>query len=653
LIGKDVAPMRRAVLGLAGLMLLGPMTVLGQTGGGTKDLLGLKTDGALLKRVEPSHGAEKLAKASLSRDPAPGLDLTFEPGEAGFPGLVLKPEGTGTAWDLSKFGHVEATVVNTGSAPAFFALRVDNAGDYRQSPWNSENVTLKPGERQTVTVIFGHQYGHKPGYKLKPEAVVSVLMFTDKVKGGAKSFRVESLVAGGSAGETVAVSPDAVRIRPARGVLLGPEVAVDVAPQGGAKVSQAGGSLRIELAASKVERTVSVKPPKGRWDLTLATEIQAAVRNVGSSPVGLGLTAVSNGGPTQAEVAATVAPGAKATLVAPFAAATPGRGVAVTKAGHFGNQPGTGTSFTSDATGAVKLTVSPGAAATVEIDAITALAPPAELPDWLGKRPPVAGDWVVTFDEEFDKPTIDATHWNIYGPNYWDRASHWSKDNLILADGLATLRFEKKRGPHNDDPKTKPQNLTGQVESDYACGYLDTAGKWVQRYGYFESRVKLPRVPGLWPTFWMMPDRGPESPIRRDTGGGAMELDIMEHLTRWGPFRYNTALHWDGYKEQHKAVGTSCNYVAADRDGFITSGLLWLPGSITYYGNGRELWRWEGERVSNVPAHFIFEMTTGGWDNNAVDDATLPADYHVDYVRVWQRKDLASPADGLMKAAGR
>jgi len=99
-----------------------------------------------------------------------------------------------------------------------------------------------------------------------------------------------------------------------------------------------------------------------------------------------------------------------------------------------------------------------------------------------------------------------------------------------------------------------------------------------------------------------------------------------------------------------KAVGSSCNYVQADRDGFITSGLLWTPGSAVFYCNGRELWRWEDPRVSTVPAHFIIEMTTGGWDNNAVDDAKLPADYLIDYVRVWQRRDLASSADGYLSA---
>ena len=30
----------------------------------------------------------------------------------------------------------------------------------------------------------------------------------------------------------------------------------------------------------------------------------------------------------------------------------------------------------------------------------------------------------------------------------------------------------------------------------------------------------------------------------------------MEHLTRWGPTRYNIAMHWDGYGKSHKSTGS-------------------------------------------------------------------------------------------------
>jgi hypothetical protein len=36
----------------------------------------------------------------------------------------------------------------------------------------------------------------------------------------------------------------------------------------------------------------------------------------------------------------------------------------------------------------------------------------------------------------------------------------------------------------------------------------------------------------------------------------------------------------------------------------------------------------------------------GGWDNSPLEDAKLPDDFVIDWVRAWQRKDLASELDG-------
>ena len=46
----------------------------------------------------------------------------------------------------------------------------------------------------------------------------------------------------------------------------------------------------------------------------------------------------------------------------------------------------------------------------------------------------------------------------------------------------------------------------------------------------------------------------------------------------------------------------------------------------------------------------MFTLPSGGWDNTALDDAQLPNDLVIDYVRVWQRKDLASQDDGKKPA---
>ena len=152
-----------------------------------------------------------------------------------------------------------------------------------------------------------------------------------------------------------------------------------------------------------------------------------------------------------------------------------------------------------------------------------------------------------------------------------------------------------------------------------------------------------------------MPDRGKDSGSRfrpgtgkqdTDIGVGGMEFDIMEFLSGWGVHRFNVAFHWDGYGRDHKSVGSGRIYARTDKDGYTTTGLLWTPGSAIIYVNGKEALRWENPRISDVQSYIMYDMVTGGWANTMFDDTQLPDDFLIDYVRVWQRKELATPEDG-------
>lgn len=48
----------------------------------------------------------------------------------------------------------------------------------------------------------------------------------------------------------------------------------------------------------------------------------------------------------------------------------------------------------------------------------------------------------------------------------------------------------------------------------------------------------------------------------------------------------------------------------------------------------------------------LLDHVTRGWETQTLDDSPLPADFMLDYVRVWQRKDLATPDDGPKPNAG-
>jgi beta-glucanase (GH16 family) len=628
--------MKTPLLLAAAAALLSPV----HAGDAVKPLVDLSAAGA----------AERFAPTGLVTvaPDAGGVDVTIQPGAEGYPGVSLVPDGP-PSWDLSEFGHVETHIVNTGSTPLNLALRVDGKGDWRKNPWNTESKTIKPGESGDIKVIFGHAYGFKPAYPVNPAEIVKVLLFTGK-KDAVQSFRIETLQAAGPAGEKPPVDPKTVRVVPNEGRIFpaeGFDAAKQVEAKGDAGISIHGAAVKVDFAARKTGQSVSFKPTVGKWDLREALQVRVRLKNLGDAAVTPKVVVNSKDGPAD-PASATLAPGEEKEITVSFIPKVPWQGIKNLDKTAWDGQPNTGTKFASDAAGPVTILQGPEAGAqSLVIGSIVAdVPPPPEMPDWLGKRPPVDGDWVQTFNEDFDGSTLDASKWRIYTENYWDKRSHFRKDNVLIQDGKAILRYEKKTGFHNDDPNKK--------QTDYATGFLDTYGKWVQRYGYFEARMKLPTSPGLWPAFWLMPDRGEaEGPQwkRADTGRGAMEFDVMEFLSRWGPYRYNIAMHWDGYDKGHKQTGTTKIYFQPDKEGYITAGLLWLPGLAVFYANGHEVARLESPRISNVQSDIMFTHVTGGWDNNAIDDKQLPDDFLIDYVRVWQRKDLASEVDGPQGAA--
>ena len=534
--------------------------------------------------------------------------VSFAPGDAAWPGFSVCPK-SGT-WDLSAWGHVEMTLKNPGAKPLSVGLRVDNNGDWRTNPRNSENVYLKPGETKVGKVIFGYQYGFQKGYKLDSSKVAAVKIFLNGKSAEPRTLVVGDVSAAGAHGEKPPVDPSHVVVKPEGGVIPGAPLKVSVDKQGAA---------------------VPLKPKSGYWNLGDWLKVTAVVKNTGKASVTPKMTIDANGEKISAVAAKAVAPGARGTVVAsfipekPWHAAGDGKDVKPTGGTKFESHRVKGFWF-----GAAE------AQGEYEVVSVKAEKVRAKIPAWLGKRPPVPGKWTQTLAEEFNDGKLNEKVWSPYSANYWDKRTHFTRENILFRDGKCVLRYEKKRGAKNDDPALG--------ETDYACGILDSYGKWTQRYGYFEARMKLPKKPGLWPAFWTMPDRGPsagpERWMRTDTHKGGMEFDIMEYLTVWGPYRFNVACHWDGYQKEHRSLGTTCAYMPADDEGFITVGMLWLPGVWAIYGNGVELARWESERVANVPAHIFFYMVSGGWANEPLDDDELPDEFQVDWFRVWQREDL-------------
>lgn len=573
-----------------------------------------------------SNATENGAGISISGGDGEPVEAMVSAGSNGTPGVSLRPDGK--AWDFSAHSRIEAVIANTGDHPLPVSLRVDNAGHWKNSPWSSETIRLNPGDTKTLVVFFGYSYGMKPAFALDPAAVTQLLFFTTGSK-EARSFSILSVTATGAPGET----PDQWNRRsgtvPEGGVLFDLTTQIQSARQ---LSSQQGASITADTPGLQLRfpgngGAATFHSVSGGWDLRHSNHVEVAVTNDGSVPIRPGGRVNSGSGSTATVWGEPIPGGETSILVIPFASPEPWKASLEQPEGNrfISKSVSSVTFFAGESSGPVSY----------RVEKIIATAPPVTLPDWVGQRPPVDGDWKLTLREEFTSPTIDESIWNIYTANHWDKRSHFSKENVILSDGTIRLRFDKKEGFHNDDPS--------EYKTAYATGFLDTFGKWTQRYGYFETRLKLPTAPGLWPAFWMMPDRGPAAAPRwkrEQTTNGGMEFDIMEFLSGWGPYRYNVAYHWDGYGKEHKHIGTSEIYFQHDKDGFITVGMLWLPGEVVYYCNGKPVGRWNSDRISSVHSILMFTHVSGGWDNSPIDDSKLPSDLEIDYVRAWQRDDL-------------
>ncbi|CAA6689514.1 family 16 glycosylhydrolase [Lentimonas sp. CC10] len=269
-----------------------------------------------------------------------------------------------------------------------------------------------------------------------------------------------------------------------------------------------------------------------------------------------------------------------------------------------------------------------------------ARAVPVECPDWLGARPPVEGDWVVTFDEDFDASELNPLLWSqrhaMGGPHPLEK-QRYRDENLSIDEGVATIRAEYNPGHQYDDSKLP--------ERDFAATMLTGYDLWRQRYGYFEMRTKLPTAGGLMPVFGLIPDRGSDTGLNmhqrrtsHDFEGKGMEIDIFNHRAEWGAGRVGYSTRWGGPAGTHiqKNWGNAYVYYGPTQDGWHTFGLLWEPGKLTWYIDGIKKEEWTDDAIADLTCYLSLTLPMGRNSPKGIDQPALPDAWKIDYVRAWQ-----------------
>jgi len=117
-------------------------------------------------------------------------------------------------------------------------------------------------------------------------------------------------------------------------------------------------------------------------------------------------------------------------------------------------------------------------------------------------HPPIAGNWNLTFEEEFNGNSLDPNKWRV-GHHYLGIAGNAgnSADQISVGGGSVKLTAKKQSIQFGDK--------WGKLNSfDYVSGEISTFQQFHQLYGYFEARIKYDVKQGVWPAFWTMPDLG-------------------------------------------------------------------------------------------------------------------------------------------------
>ncbi len=258
-----------------------------------------------------------------------------------------------------------------------------------------------------------------------------------------------------------------------------------------------------------------------------------------------------------------------------------------------------------------------------------------------------ADEWELVWADEFDySGEPDGSKWiriEAFRSNQnLECYTPAGEGNVRVEDGTLVIEAKKERYPNPAyDPKETENPRTSCEYAEYTSGCIMTKGKAHWRYGRIEVRAKLPTGRGMWPAIWML---GADA---SEVGWPACgEIDIMENVG-YDPDLIHATIHTKKYNHvQGTQKGSRIRIPEAHRD-FHVYAVEWDATEINFFvddwnyftfkneGAGGDSWPFDREH------YLILNIAVGGaWGGaKGVDDGVFPQRFHVDYVRVYRKKD--------------
>jgi beta-glucanase (GH16 family) len=257
-----------------------------------------------------------------------------------------------------------------------------------------------------------------------------------------------------------------------------------------------------------------------------------------------------------------------------------------------------------------------------------------------------AADWRLAWSDEFDQPGLpDKTKWsyeNGFVRN--DELQFYTRERLENArveNGMLVIEGRKERyaNPgYRPGADAKKSRRAGAEFADYTSASLITEGKGSFLYGRVEVRAKLPQGKGVWPAIWMLGTN------RASVGWPRCgEVDIMEFVGK-DPDRVHATMHFskDG---KHGSKGGRLAAPAPYND-FHLYAVEWRPDRMDFFFDEQKYFSFPVDEAGvgpdnpfRKPHYLLINLALGGSWGGPMDDAVLPQEYLIDYVRVYEAKN--------------
>ena len=220
-------------------------------------------------------------------------------------------------------------------------------------------------------------------------------------------------------------------------------------------------------------------------------------------------------------------------------------------------------------------------------------------------------DWQRVFQDQFNGPTLDATHWST--------CYQWSCTNAGNDELEWFVPEQVAVGKDGLMLSAQPQETNGKP---YASGMISSYGKFTFTYGYVQIIAKMPNGAGMWPAFWTLPASGASLP----------EFDIME---KWLP---NSIVHFVVHYGPTSELTTALE-LPSFADKFHAFAMDWEPHSIKWYVDGVL----EATYVISLssPEYLLATLSVAGFSPpNAL--VPFPQSLKIKSIEVWQHPGVGN-----------